>query len=234
MANKPQNVFHVKLEEKAVTGTPGILDQFSLPPAVVTFMQKNQRKIWTAVSVVAAVVVAAALYESYRSYILNKTAEAYDQALLLEDAQKKTAALQKIAEDYGTAPAGVWSRIALAHLDQEAGKSKEAIAKLTAIDAKDDALKSLLLVNLGGLHEQEKQFDQAEKIYLQLKTVKGFEAIALSSLGRVYEALGRKDQAVQMYQQYMGLTEIGKGKKEGDAAFPEQEIVQASLNRLLK
>lgn len=240
MASKPQNVFYVKLEEKAVTGTPGILDQFNLPPAVVTFLQRNQRTIWRVIGIAAAVVVVAALYESYRGYPLNKAAEAYDQAMQ-EDGQNKAAALQKVAEDYGATSSATWSRIALAHLDQEAGKTKEAVAKLTVIDAElsmKDALKPLLLANLGGLYEQDKQFDQAEKAYLQLKGIKGFEAMALSSLGRVYEATNKKDKAVQMYQQYMGLTEIGKEKREDNAAarqdFPEREIVQASLNRLLK
>jgi predicted negative regulator of RcsB-dependent stress response len=242
MASKPQNVFYVKLEEQAVTGTPGILDQFNLPPAVVTFLQKNQRTIWRVIGAAAVAVTAVALYSSYRDYRLNKAAEAYDQAVAIEDAEKKAAALQKVVDKYGSASAGVWSRIVLAHFDQEAGKTKEALAKLAAIETEISAkspLKPLLLVNLGGLHEQEKQLDKAEAAYQQLKGFKGFEPMALSSLGRVYEAMGQKDKAVQMYQQYMGLTELGKDKKGNDNAsvrqdFPEREIVQASLNRLLK
>ncbi|WP_417910802.1 YfgM family protein [Candidatus Electronema sp. PJ] len=235
MANKPQNVFHVRLEDQPKIG---VLDQLHLPPEVITFLQKNQQTIWRVIIAVAIVVTAASLYNSYRNYYANKSAVAYDQAIALEDVQKKTAALQKVAEDYGSASAGTWSQIALAHLDQEAGKTKEAIAKLTAIEAKISAkspLKPLLLANLGGLYEQEKQFDKAEAAYQQLKGFKGFEPMALDSLGRVYEAMGSKDKAVQMYQQYMGLTEMGKEKKEGAGrSFPEQELVQASLNRLLK
>jgi predicted negative regulator of RcsB-dependent stress response len=236
MSGKPQNVFHVKLEEQPKIG---VLDQFELPPDAVTFLQKNQRTIWRAVITVAVVGAAAALYNSYRSYHVEKSAAAYDQAIALEDSQKKTEALQKIANDYGAAPAGVWSRIALAHLDQKAGKNKEAIAKMSAVAAEiseKNPLKPLLLANLGGLHEQEKDFAKAEAAYQQLKGFKGFEPMALDSLGRVYEALGQKDKAVQMYQQYMGLAEIGKDKKDAAPTkkFPEQEIVQASLNRLLK
>jgi predicted negative regulator of RcsB-dependent stress response len=236
MSGKPQNVFHVKLEEQPKIG---VLDQFALPPEVISFLQKNQRTIWRTVIAVAVVVTAVSLYSSWRDYRLNKAAEAYDHAVAVEDAQKKAAALQKVADEYGSAPAGIWSRIALAHLDQEAGKTKEAIAKLTAIEAatsEKSPLKPLLLANLGGLHEQEKQFDKAEAMYQQLKGFKGFEPMALDSLGRVYEAMGQKDKAVQMYQQYMGLTEMGKDKKDNAPTlkFPEQEIVQASLNRLLK
>jgi predicted negative regulator of RcsB-dependent stress response len=239
MDSKPKHVFNVTLQEQAAVGTPGVLDQLHLPPAVISFLQKNQRMIWRIVIVAAVAVTVVSLYFSWREHTLNKAAAAYDQAVEIADAPQKRAALQKVADDYGSTPSALWSRIALAHLDQQEGKTKEAIAKLTAVEAEvsaKNALKPLLLVNLGGLHEQDKQFDKAEAAYQQLKGFKGFEPMALDSLGRVYEATGSKDKAVQMYQQYMGLTELGKEKKEGAPvhSFPERELVQASLNRLLK
>lgn len=239
MTDKSRNVFHVKLEEQAAVGTPGILDQLQLPPALITFLQKNQRSIWRVVIAVAAVVTAASLYSSWRSYVLNKAAAAYDQAVELEKAEEKKAALQKIAADYSSTPSALWSRIALAHLEQQEKNFKGAIERLTAADKEVEAkspLKPLLLINLGSLYEQEKQFDKAESVYQQLKDIKGFEPMALDSLGRVYEAKGDSSKAVQFYQQYMGLTEMGKDKNDGALPrnFPEQEIVQASLNRLLK
>lgn len=239
MAEKSRNVFHVKLEDQAAVGTPGVLDQLQLPPGLVTFLQKNQRTIWRLVIAAAVVVTAAALYSTWRSHVLNKAAAAYDQAVELKKAEEKKAALQKIADDYSSTPSALWSRIALAHLEQEEKNFKGAIAQLTAVEKEVEAknpLKPLLLVNLGTLYEQEKQFDKAERVYQQLKDIKGFEPMALDSLGRVYEAKGDKDKAVQVYQQYMGLTEMSKDKNDGALPrnFPEQEIVEASLNRLLK
>jgi predicted negative regulator of RcsB-dependent stress response len=241
MDSKPKNVFNVTLQEQAAVGTPGILDQLHLPPAMITFLQKNQKTIWRVAGSAAVVVTVVSLYGSWREHILNKATLAYDQAIELKDAQLKKAALQKVADEYGSTPSATWSKIALAHLEQAEGKTKEAITKLTVVDAEITAkspLKPLLLVNLGGLYEQEKQFDKAEGVYQQLKGFKGFEAMALDSLGRIYEATNKKDKAVQMYQQYMGLIELGEGKKkEGKAvaqSFPEREIVQGSLNRLLK
>jgi predicted negative regulator of RcsB-dependent stress response len=239
MADKSRNVFHVKLEDQAAVGTPGVLDQLQLPPGLVTFLQKNQRTIWRLVIAAAVVVTAAALYSTWRSHVLNKAAAAYDQAVELKKAEEKKAALQKIADDYSSTPSALWSRIALAHLEQEEKNFKGAIAQLTAVEKEVEAknpLKPLLLVNLGTLYEQEKQFDKAESVYQQLKDIKGFEPMALDSLGRVYEAKGDKDKAVQVYQQYMGLTEMSKDKNDGALPrnFPEQEIVEASLNRLLK
>lgn len=239
MDSKPKHVFNVTLQEQAAVGTPGVLDQLHLPPALITFLQKNQRVIWRVIIVAAVVITAVSLYSSWREHTLTKAATAYDEAVEIADAPQKRAALQKVADDYASTPSALWSRIALAHLDQKEGKTKEAIAKLTVVEAEvsaKNALKPLLLVNIGGLHEQDKQFDKAEAAYQQLKGFKGFEPMALDSLGRIYEATGQKDKAVQMYQQYMGLTELGKEKKEGAPvhSFPERELVQASLNRLLK
>lgn len=239
MDSKPKHVFHVTLQEQAAVGTPGVLDQLHLPPALITFLQKNQRVIWRVAIVAAVVITAVSLYSSWREHNLNKAAAAYDQAAEIADAKEKRAAFQKVADEHSSTPSALWSRIALAHLDQQEGKTKDAIAKITAAEAEVSAknvLKPLLLVNLGGLYEQDKQFDKAEGLYEQLKGFKGFEPMALDSLGRVYEAMGQKDKAVQMYQQYMGLTEMGKEKKEGAPvnSFPERELVQASLNRLLK
>ena len=215
----------------------GILDQLDLPPGVIEFLQKNQRKIWTVVTIVAVVIIVAALYDSYRTYSLNKAAKAYDAALLLEGEQRATA-LNKVTEDFGSAPSGAWSQIQLAHLEQEDGKYKEAIDRLEILKnelGEEELLKPLVLANLGALYEQAKQLDKAVAAYDSLQTKKGFEALALSSLGRLYESMEKEEQAVAMYQRYMSLTE----KKQGDAGPAPQnslarDMVQANLNRLLQ
>jgi predicted negative regulator of RcsB-dependent stress response len=239
MAGTSRNVFHVKLEDQAAVGTPGVLDQLQLPPALITFLQKNQRVIWRVIIAVAVTATAAALYSSWRSHVMTKAAEAYDQAAELKTTQEKKAAFQKIAAEYGSTSAALWSRIALAHLEQEEENFQGALELLAAAEqeaAAKSPLKPLLLVNLGNLYEQLKQFAKAESVYQQLQTFKGFEPLALASLGRVYEAKGKNGKAVQVYQQYMGLAEMGKDQSN-DAlpqSFSEQEIVQASLNRLLQ
>ena len=234
---KEQSAFDLKhIEETAAVETSDILDQLNLPPAFSDFLRKNKRAIWIVVGVVVTVVTVVSLYGTYRNYTLNKAATAYDAALLLEGDQKN-AALQKVADNHGSTPSSTWSRIALAHIDQEAGDVKGAIDKLTAISSdlvQTSLLNPLVLVNLGGLYEQDKQLDKAVTVYQELKGVSGFEPVAVSSLGRVYESQGDKEKAIDMYQQYLILT-----TKEGGVAgaMPQQDaparaMVQAGLNRL--
>ncbi|MCW5208277.1 tetratricopeptide repeat protein [Desulfobulbus sp. US2] len=129
--SKQQSSFQLNdLRENAhVEQHNGILDQLDLPPGVIEFLQKNQRKIWTVVTIVAVVIIVTAFYDSYRTYSSNKAAKAYDAALLLEGEQRATA-LNKVNEDFSSTPSAAWSQIQLAHLDQEAGKNKEAIDRL--------------------------------------------------------------------------------------------------------
>ena len=213
----------------------GILDQLDLPPGVIEFLQKNQRKIWTVVSIIAAVIIIAAVYDSYRTYSLNKAAKAYDAALLLEGEQRATA-LDKVNEDFSSTPSAAWSQIQLAHFAQKAGKNKEAIDRLETLKnalGEEDLLKPLVLANLGALYEQDKQLDKAVAAYEFLQKREGYEALALSNLGRLYERMEKTEQAVATYQRYMSLTE-----KKGEAGPAQnslaRDMVQASLNRLLQ
>ncbi|MCI5140930.1 MAG: hypothetical protein D3909_04220 [Candidatus Electrothrix sp. ATG1] len=235
--SKERSSFHLNdLRESAhVEQHNGILDQLDLPPALIEFLQKNQRKIWTVVSIIAAVVIVASLYDSYRTYTLNKAAKAYDASLLLEG-EERAAALNKVQDEYSSTPSAAWSQIQLAHLDQEAGKYKEAIDRLEGLNSglkEKDLLKPLVLANQGALYEQNKEFDKALAAYEQLQTIEGFEALALSSLGRLYEAMENKEQAVAMYQRYMSLTEKKQGDAQGQNSLAH-DMVQASLNRLLQ
>ena len=163
--SKQQSSFHLKdLRDKDhVEDHSGVLDQLDLPPAVVEFLQRNQYKIWTVVTIIAVVVITVSLYDSYRTYTLNKAAKAYDTALLLEGKEQQVAALSKVKDDFSSTPSAVWSQIQLARLDQEEGKYKDAIERLEALNSelkKDDLLKPLVMVNLGALYEQQQELGE--------------------------------------------------------------------------
>ncbi len=235
--DKEQRAFNMKLEEQARMGTPGVLDQLNLPPSLITFLQKNQRQIWTLVAVIATVVVVYSLYGSYQKYRLNKASLAYDQALEIEEGAERRAALEQVLKDYASTPSGLWSRVALAHLDQAEENTQAAIARLTALDTDlndKDLLKPLVLINVAVLYERENNFQQAESTYQRLRSFKGFEALALNHLGQLYEAHEQPAQAITVYQQYMGLAELAAEGNAPSQNFSARDMVQASLNRLLQ
>jgi predicted negative regulator of RcsB-dependent stress response len=230
---KQESSFDLKhIEETAAVETSSVLDQLNLPPALTDFLKKYQRIIWIVLAVVATVVTVVSLYGSYRNYTLNKAAQAYDQAMLL-DGDARKAALQEVADTYGSTPTAIWSSIQLAHLEQNAGNLQIALDKLVQVNkgvSRESLLKPLLLLNIGGLYEQAGQADQAVTMYEELKTFKGFESKAVNSLGQVYESQGDKKKAAAMFQEYLNLTTVeGKGPQQDD---PARIIVRAALNRL--
>lgn len=230
---KQQSAFDLKhIEETAEAETSGILDQLNLPPGLIDFLRKNQRTLWLVFGCVATVVIVVSLYSSYRSYKINKAATAYDQALLLDGAEKK-AALANVASTFSSTPTAIWSRVELARMDQAEGNIKGAIEKLQAISTPlkaDSLLKPLVLASLGGLYEQDKQPDKALSVYEELKSFKGFEAFSVNSLGRVYEIKGDKEQAIRLFREYLRLTMVdGKAPVKDD---PVRAMVQAAVNRL--
>jgi DNA-binding SARP family transcriptional activator len=76
--------------------------------------------------------------------------------------------------------------------------------------------------------------NKAVAIYKALQQREGFEEMALSSLGRTYEAMGNKEEAIAMYQRYMSLTDEKQGTTGPGQNSLARDMVQASLNRLLQ
>ena len=236
--SKQQSSFHLNdlRENSHLEQYNGVLDELNLPPGVVGFLQKNQRKIWTVVILIAVVVIVASLYDSYRTYTLDKAAKSYDEALLLQG-EEKIAALNKTKDKFSSTPSALWSQIQLTHLDQEKGKYQKAIERLEALKLEldeEDLLKPLVMANLGALYEQSNALNKAVAIYKALQQREGFEEMALSSLGRTYEAMGNKEEAIAMYQRYMSLTDENQEITGPGQNSLARDMVQASLNRLLQ
>ncbi len=201
------------IETTAVSETSGILDQLNLPPAVNSFLRKNQRTIWIIVSIIVVAVVTVALYDSYSKYQTNQAISALDTAKLAEN-DKRVELLQQVAEKYSSTPSGLWARIELAKMAAEKEDLATAIAELEkvikSISGKNP-LKPLVLYQLAGLHEENGDLDAAIAQYQELTIFSGFTADAHYAMGRVYVAMDKKPEAIAQYNQYLSLTEEAAG-----------------------
>ncbi|MHB8809446.1 MAG: YfgM family protein [Desulfobulbaceae bacterium] len=226
------------LQEAPLLANPGLLDQLGLPPKVVRYLRENQRRAWIVTGCVVVLIAAVSLYGSYTSYRDNKAASALTEAMKAEEA-KKPELLKKVADEYGTASAGVWAKIELARLALAKGETDKAIAGLQEVrkaTGKDNPLTPLLLVKLAGLHENKNDLDQALALYSDLSLYKGFEAGAFAAMGRIYEQQGKKDKALEMYQKYLALGNEAGGVPTAPgaagAADPDRAMIQERINVL--
>lgn len=227
-----QSAFDSKnIEQEAVSETSGLLDQFNLPPAAISFIRKNQRTIWIIVGCIALTVTVVSIYGTYKAYREDKASSALTLALQIEDGNKQQQ-LQQVVDELGSTSSGLWARIELAHLVAADGDLAKAIGELTDIQrsvAGKDPLAPLLHYNLAILHEKNNDLNQAIVSFTELSAFKGFEKISFEAMGRVYELQGSKEKALEMYKKY-----ISSG---GDAAAqqgvdPKKSMVQARINRL--
>jgi predicted negative regulator of RcsB-dependent stress response len=210
----------------------GLLEQFNLPPAAITFIRRNQRAIWMAVAGCVFLIVAVSAYTSYRHYRDGKAASALDVALVAKQDSRQM--LEKVVQEYGSTPSGLWAKIELAFLDEKEGQRPKAITGLEAINAGlavQSLLKPLVLGKLAALNEDEKQFDKALVYYSELAGKEGFAPEAYRAMGRVNEQLGKSAEAVAMYGKYLELTPFQGRQQKND---PVREMVQARINQLKK
>ena len=221
-----------KIELQPLGPAMGLLEQFNLPPKAITYIRKNQRAIWVAVSACVVLAVAVSAYTTYRDYRADQAAAALDAALVAK--QDKRQVLEKVVLEYGSTSSGLWAQIELAFLEDKEGQRPKAIARMAEINAGLSArspLKPLVLTNLAILHENEQQFDKALALYTELAASEGFATEAYRAMGRVNEQLGKKDEAAAMYGKYLESAGAQSGQGKAD---PVRDMVQSRLNQLKK
>jgi predicted negative regulator of RcsB-dependent stress response len=184
------------------------------------------------VTACAILAVAVSAYTSYRHYREGKAASALDLALAAK--QESRPLLEKVVQEYGSTPSGLWAQIELAFLEEKEGQRPKAISRFAEIEAglsPQSPLKPLVLSKLAGLYENEKQFDKALVKYGELTGKESFAPEAYRAMGRVNEQLGKNAEAAAMYGKYLELTALQAGQEKND---PVREMVQSRLNQLKK
>ena len=221
-----------QIEASAISETSGILDQLNLPPALIAFMQKNQRMLWGITAVVAVVVITVSLYGSYRDYRIQHAASALDAARIVEE-DKRVQLLQQVVEKYSSTPSAAWARVELAKASADKGDVSAAIAELQQVDkgiSVKNPMKPLVLYRLAALHEQKQEFTRALEFYQELAAFSGFAQEAHYAMGRVYAAMKKKPEAIAQYQQYLALDEdAGAGSRQPD---PMRTLVKYTITQL--
>jgi len=210
----------------------GLLEQFNLPRKTIRFIRQNLWLIWLVIAAILAVIIGTAGFSTWLEYREDRGAAALDAALVAKDNRKL---LEQVDQDFRSTTSGRWARIELAFLDEKEGQRTQAIGRLTEINADlaaDSPLKPLVLAKLAGLCENDKQFDKAVAFNIELAAWGGnFAAQAYQALGRLNEQMGKKDEAVAMYNKYMELTAVQPGQ---GMVKPMRDMVQARLNQLEK
>ncbi len=215
------------IDKKAEPQTSGFLDQLNLPPGVVFFIGRYKWIILITVVLFLVTVISIPLYNAWWDHRNSSAATALAAAMHL-DGEAKTVQLEHISEQYASTPSGLWAMGRLAEIKVEQGNLVDAVSQLAFAKEKvsaDNPLKPLLIIRMAKLNEELKQFEEAVALYRELRVFPGFAAEAYYSMGRVYAAMGKNNEAVSQYQKYLAeLDKTHRGQSDSHRAIVEKAI----------
>jgi len=215
------------VEESEKSDLPGVLDQLSLPPALVEFARANQRAIKTIVIAVAVVVVAWSLFDAYRANRLQKSDSALYAGLQVAG-DEKSGALEKVVADYAGTPASTWAQLELGHAELNDGKFAQAVERYTSVResvGKKSPLYPLITYGIARALEAQKEYAGALAEYEVVKGIEGFESIGTLGMAKIHEIEGRKKKALEIYEQHLSSFE-GEQQNNPDKILIEEKIAR--------
>ncbi len=224
-----ETVFNKKLgPESTMDKVEGLLEHFNLPPKAIVYIRKHQRKIQVGLAIVILVVVAWSFYGSYVEKMTEEGATALAVAMQ-KTGTEKTAALQKVADEYSSSSSALWAKIELAHHDMETkefGAAAEKYQKILTGVEQAGPLYPLVLFGVAQAHEGNNNYSVSYQKYDLLKGIKGYEHIGYTGMARIEEAQNNIDKAIAIYNNF--LLAVGE-----DQAYSEAKVeVDSKIARL--
>lgn len=213
-----ENVFNKKLApESTMDKVEGLLEHFNLPPKVIAYIRKHQRKIQVGLAIVILAVVAWSFYSSYVEQMTEEGATALAVAMK-KTGTEKTAALENVVNEYSSSSSALWAKIELAHHDMEAknfSSAAEKYEKILAGLSQDGPLYPLVLFGVAQAHEGNKNYSESYAKYDLLKAIKGYEHIGYTGMARLEEAQNNIDKAIAIYNNF--LLAVGEDQTYSEA-----------------
>ncbi len=181
----------------------GLLEEFNIPPHIASFLRENAKNIIILAGCIVVLILAWSAYDHYRETKQDKTAALLTTALSEENKEIRAQLLEDILQNHSGTDAAVWSELELGHLDYDAGKFTEAAEKYKSVLGKVKAknpVTPLVHYSLAHAFESMDNMDQALLAYQNLGKTTGFEDVANSAIGRIYEEKGETTLAIEAYE----------------------------------
>lgn len=217
-----------QLSEDAYVEPSGILDQLNLPPAVVTFLRKNQKILQIIGIVTVVAVVAGSLYNSYRVNRLENAASALSLAMQQEP-EEKSNSLQQVITDYSGTSSARWATTELGHMAMKDGEYKKAGEYYSQAHeklSKSNPMYGLLTFGMAQAAEAGKDYGAASTSYAALKAIEGYAGEGYLGMARVLEAQGNSEAAIGVYEEYLASL---PGELQDN---PVSQMVEEKITRL--
>ena len=216
------------VEVSTLSDVEGLLEHLNLPPAVIKFIRTHKQKLQIVTGLVLVLVVALAVYDSYR----DKRIEAAASALAVaqqKGPEEKAGALEKVVSDFSGTTSALWAGVELAHLDMQTGKFAEAADKYQKIRNDldtTDPLYALTIFGVAQAREGNHDYPEAFASYQELKDIDGYQAIGYTGMARVKGAQGKADDALKTLNGFLATM------TDKPATDPGKKFIEEKISRL--
>lgn len=201
-----EDIFDKEYEdERDKNNLEGLLEQLNLPPAVVKFVKENKKLVYAVIGTVVVLVIAWALYGSYRDSRIQKSSEALFSAQALSG-QQMLDQLAEVESQFGGTDAALWAQINGAQELMKAGNMEEAHNKFIQVrnDIRSSSpLAPLVSVGIAQTAEAKGDYQGAAAEYEKLVDIEGYQDIGYLGRARVAELQGDPQKALELYQNYL-------------------------------
>lgn len=219
------------VDQRDKNNLEGVLEQFNVPPAAITYIRKNKRTIQVVLILIVVCVVTWALYDSYRDNRVRKSSAALSLAMESEG-EARIAALEQVSQEFSGTDSALWAEINIAQELLQEGAYEEANSTFTGLQADvgtDSPLHPLLV--LGGAQSAEAlgDYQQATQQYTILKTTEGYQSLGFSGLARIEERQGNEEAALAIYEEQ--LSALNSSANPGEAGLVEQKIARIKASQ---
>jgi predicted negative regulator of RcsB-dependent stress response len=225
-----------KVAENAYTEPSGVLDQLNFPPGAIRFIRNNKRVLQIigvlVVVVVMVVVVAGSFYQSYRTNRLKNAASSLSISMDAEG-ENKIKALEQVAADFSGTPSALWATVELGHLamkDKLYTKAGQYYSQVREEISAANPMYGLLTYGIAQAEEAGKNYLVASASYSTLKEIEGYKDEGFMGMGRVLEAEGKNQEALAVYEEYLGSF-LGEEQNQRMTTMIQEKITRLRVQK---
>ncbi len=178
------------------------------PPQMRDILRDHFREILAGIVVIVLAALLGTGYNIYSSNRENRAAAALGAAIAERDPDARVEALEKVVKQHRHTNAMHQALLLLGAAERELNdnaRAQDAFKKAREAFPGGSVGRVSATMGLAYLYERQGKLQEAQKLFREAGSEKtGYEAVALLDLARVSAKLGKKDQALDACNEYIG------------------------------
>ncbi len=179
-----------------------------LPPQVADIIRNYLREILSGIAIVVLVSIIGIGYSIYTTRQENSAAAELGIAMANTDMDDRAHALKTLIKKYRHTDAANQALLLLGAAEKnlrDVSAAEDAFRRAREVFPKDSVCRASATMGLAYMNEEHGKLQDAQALFREAGSGEtGYEAVALLDLARVSAALGKRKQALDAYNEFLG------------------------------